>query len=63
MPKHMQRRATRQRADFAGSFRTVRISARAASRKPCGAPLNQPWAPRRLPLLPLAEIRARQMEH
>ncbi len=58
MPKHIQRRATRQRADFAGSLGTGRISARAASRKAYGA-----QAPRRLPLLPLAEIRSRQMHH
>ncbi len=40
MPKHIQpngpRGATRQRADFAGSLGTGRISARAASRKACG---------------------------
>ena len=58
MPEHIQRRATRQRDDFAGSFGTGRIYARAASRKPCGAK-----APRRLPFLPLAEIRSRQTRH
>ncbi len=66
MPKHIQPSgtmgATRQRADFAGSLGTGRISARgpngAASRKACGG-----RAPRRLPLLALAEIRSRQMRH
>ena len=37
MPKHIQRQATWQRGDLAGSVRTGRIFARAASRKPCGA--------------------------
>ena len=49
MPKHIQRRVMQQRADFARSFRTGRISARTASRKPCGAAVKTPWAPRRLP--------------
>ncbi len=62
MPKHIQPSGTmggtRQRADFAGSLGTGRIFARAATRKACGA-----QAPRRLPLLTLAEIRSRQMHH
>ncbi len=66
MPKHIQPSGImgvkRQRADFAGSLGTGRISARgpngAASQKACGA-----QAPRRLPLLTLAEIRSRQMRH
>ncbi len=62
MPKHIQpigtTGATRQRADCAGSLGTGRIFARAASRKACGG-----QAPRRLPLLALAEIRTRQMRH
>ena len=72
MPKHIQRQATRQRADFAGTLGTGRIFARAASRKACGLPSPKrslgfaqagEQAPRRLPLLTLAEIRSRQMRH
>ena len=62
MPMHIRPSgtlgATRQRADFAGSLGTGRISARPSSRKACGT-----QAPRRLPLLALAEIRSRQMHH
>ena len=55
MPKHIQRRATRQRADCAGS-----LGDGAYFRQ--GGVANVLWGitPRRRPLLALAEIRSRQ---
>ena len=58
MPKHIQRRATRQRADCAGS-----LGDGAYFRQ--GGVANALWGitPRRRPLLALAKIRSRQMDN
>ena len=58
MPKHIQRRATRQRADFAGSLLDG-----AYFRQASGAQGLWGITPRRLALLTLAKIRSRQMHH
>ena len=58
MPEHIQRRATRQRADCAGSLRDG-----ADLRQ--GGVANALWGitPRRHSLLALAKIRSRQMDN
>ena len=58
MPKHIQRRATRQRADCAGSLRD-------GSYLRQGGVANGLWGitPRRRPLLALAQIRSRQTDN